>query len=173
MKNVWVCSGVVIVIAAGIAFAALHSSKTQSPVSSPMATPVQYTGWKTMTDSAQHISFQYPPTLQTTYIHTVDWPPKIQILNNPLTCTQAQQRTIDGHTYCVTVISEGAAGSIYNQYAYAFSQDTKTVILTFTLQLVQCANYDQPQQQACQTERSQFNSDTIADQIAQTVGVTQ
>ncbi|MCE9643018.1 MAG: MliC family protein [Candidatus Andersenbacteria bacterium] len=140
---------------------------------------VDRTTWKTITDTAQHTSFQYPPTIPTKYISLVDWPPKIQVTHEPFACTQAgseiarggktEQKTINGTTYCLTTSSEGAAGSMYNQYAYAWYKGDTTVILTFSLRLVQCANYDQPKQQECQAERDVFTPDTVLDQIAQTV----
>ena len=38
------------------------------------------------------ITFQYPETLLTTYINTQDWPPQIQVLNEPFNCTEAGGR---------------------------------------------------------------------------------
>lgn len=156
-----------------------NMSPAITPTSSP--TPNAHPDWKTFTDTATHASFQYPSTLSTKYISLVDWPPKVQVTTDPFTCTQAgsekaragmtEQKTINGTIYCLTTTSEGAAGSVYNQYAYAFSQNNTTIILTFSLRFVQCANYDQPAQKECQTERAVFTPDTILDQIAQTVQV--
>ncbi|HBK33459.1 TPA: hypothetical protein DEP34_01865 [Candidatus Uhrbacteria bacterium] len=140
--------------------------------------------WITATDSKTGITFQYPKTLLTEYIHTVDWPPQIQVLNEPFTCTEAGSETaragqtlkrmVDDRTYCVTKKSEGAAGSVYTNYAYAFplySTDStqaehKTVIFTFSLQAVQCANYDDPQKTACENEQSSFDLDSTVDRMA-------
>lgn len=135
--------------------------------------------WKTITDSKTGASFQYPEQLITEYIHTVDWPPQIQVLDEPFNCTesgseidragQTIKRMVGNRVYCVTKITEGAAGSIYTQYAYAFSKDDKTIILTFTLRAVQCGNYDDPQKTACEGERESFDLDGLVDRIAQTV----
>ncbi len=140
--------------------------------------------WTTATDGNTGITFQYPKTLLTEYIHTVDWPPQIQILNEPFTCTEAGSETarsgqtvkrmVDDRTYCVTKESEGAAGSVYTNYAYAFplystgstQADRKTVIFTFSLQAVQCANYDDSQKTACENERSSFDLDSTVDRMA-------
>jgi tryptophan-rich sensory protein len=121
-------------------------------------------------------AFSYPQTLGTTYIHPVDWPPKVQVLAKSFTCTTAgseieragrtEQATINGRAYCVTKESEGAAGSIYTNYAYAFAAGNNTVILTFSLQAVQCANYDDPQKSACEKERAIFDVSPVIDQIA-------
>jgi len=148
---------------------------------------LNYSGWKTYTDTTTGISFQYPETLSTTYIHAFDWPPKIAVLNQPFVCTeggseimtagQTLKQVINGRNYCVTKESEGAAGSIYIQYAYATSADlnnlpqegNSTIILTFSTRMVQCGNYDDPQKTTCETERASFNIDPIIDQIVKSL----
>lgn len=145
--------------------------------------------WKTMTDSKTGITFQYPKTLLTEYIHTVGWPPQVQVLNEPFACIEAgsetaragktEKRFVDDREYCRTSIVEGAAGSIYTNYAYAFplystgstQADRKTVIFTFSLQAVQCANYDDPRKTACENERSSFDLDSAVDRMAKTVQI--
>lgn len=139
-------------------------------------------GWKTMTDAATGVSFQYPETVSTPYITTSDWPPKVQVLNQSYTCTEAgveteragitEKRLVGGREYCVTTVTEGAAGSNYTQYAYAFAQGNKTVILTFTLRFVRCENYDAAQRTACETERASFNIESTVDRIARSLKTT-
>ncbi len=133
--------------------------------------------WKTATSNG--ITFQYPETLLTTYINTQDWPPQVQVLNEPFTCTEAGEETaragqtmkrmVDDRTYCVTKESEGAAGSVYTNYAYAFPSTDKTIIFTFSLRAVQCANYDDPQKTACENERSAFDLDSTVDRMARSI----
>jgi hypothetical protein len=77
--------------------------------------------------------------------------------------------TVGGRSYCVTKQSEGAAGSIYTQYAYAFPDGTGTAIFTFTLRAVQCANYDDPKKTECENERAAFDPDGIMDRVTKTV----
>lgn len=143
--------------------------------------------WKTTTDSKTGITFKYPETLLTTYIHAQDWPPQIQVLNQPFSCTEAgsetaqagitMKRMVDDRTYCVTKESDGAAGSIYTNYAYAFplystgstQADRKTAIFTFSLRAVQCANYDNPQRKACEGERETFDLDSIVDRMVRSI----
>lgn len=135
--------------------------------------------WKTMTDSKTGITFQYPETLLTTYIHTQDWPPQVQVLNEPYPCTEAgeetaragktEKRLVDNREYCRTSIVEGAAGSIYTQYAYAFPKDNKTVIFTFTTRATQCGNYDEVERKACEGERETFDLDSIVDRMARSI----
>lgn len=135
--------------------------------------------WRTSTDQKSGLSFKYPEQLGTTYISTVDWPPQLQVESKAFTCTEAgtetdragktEKRLVDSRTYCVTTESEGAAGSIYNQYAYVFAHDNQTAIVTFTLRFPQCANYDDPQRTACEQERTTFDLDSVVDKIAQTL----
>lgn len=118
--------------------------------------------------------YNFPKTLPTVYISPSDWPPNVQLIDKQFVCNETgsevlpagktEKKIINGRTYCVTTESEGAAGSVYNQYTYAFAQNAKTVILTFGLRFVQCANYDEPRKTACETERQTFNVDNfIAD----------
>ncbi len=137
--------------------------------------------WKTFTDDKKKISFRYPEKLDTTYMRAVDWPPQVATTEGPFECTVAgsensragktEPRTINGHAYCVTRESEGAAGSIYTQFAYAMEKEGKILIFTATLQAVQCANYIDPQKTACSQERSTFDLDKVMDRIMQTVSV--
>ncbi len=136
-------------------------------------------GWKTSTNTNAGISFAYPETLGTKYISTQNWPPQITIGNAPFSCTPAgsvnavagktEKKIVDGHTYCVTTETEGAAGSTYSQYAYLTDKAGKTLILTFTIRATQCANYDDPQKTECEKERQAFSPDALANQIMQTV----
>lgn len=135
--------------------------------------------WKISADDSTGAVFRYPENLLAEYIHTVDWPPKIQVLNQPFSCTEAgseiaragqtMKRMVDNRTYCVTKESEGAAGSIYTNYAYAFPAGDKTVIFTFSLRAVQCANYDDPQRKTCENERETFDLDSIVDRMARSI----
>lgn len=136
--------------------------------------------WVTETDEANSITFNYPETLPTEYVSTVDWPPQVQILNERYTCTEAgdetsragrtEERSVDDQSYCVTVVAEGAAGSVYRQYAYAFSYHTnRTMILTFSLQYPQCANYSEPQSTECLSEQERLNVDLLVDGIVKSI----
>lgn len=110
-----------------------------------------------------------------TYIRTVDWPPKLEIKNNPFTCISAGKETdtagqtvkkiINGNNYCVTKVSEGAAGSTYTQYTYTTEVETEKKVFsyTFSLRFVSCDNYDNPQKNACEKERTVFDIDSFMD----------
>ncbi|MDD2646950.1 MAG: hypothetical protein PHV78_03455 [Patescibacteria group bacterium] len=132
--------------------------------------------WKTTTDSATGITFKYPEALLTQYIGVVDWPPKIQVVNESFSCTEAgneimsggltQKRIVDNRTYCVTKESGAAAGTTYTNYAYAFAHNKQTIILTFSLRAPNCDNYEDPQKTACKNEQQAFDLDSLIDRIA-------
>jgi len=136
--------------------------------------------WKTITDQGSGQSYQYPETLLTKYLHPLTWPPQIQVIaDKPFTCLETgseimaggktAKRLVDNRTYCVTSAAEGAAGSTYTDYAYAFPKKGMTMIFTFTIQTVQCANYDEPQKTACENERQSFDLDSVIDRMANTI----
>jgi len=131
------------------------------------------------TATSSSVTFQYPDTLGTSYISLTDWPPALQVLEEEFSCTEAgneteragqtERRTIGGQEYCVTTVSEGAAGSIYRQYAYAFPLEAGTAIFTFSLRFPQCLNYDEPQQTACLAEEQNLQLDTLVDEMRATL----
>jgi len=131
--------------------------------------------WISFADTNQQFSFQYPENLTTKYITLVDWPPQIHILDKTYDCLEGgveidqtghtSQHWVNNREYCVTKFSEGAAGSIYDKYVYETVVDNKTIDFTFTLRLVQCLNYDNPQQLECLNERDNFDIDPLIDKI--------
>lgn len=136
--------------------------------------------WETSSDKDKNFSFKYPKDLGTTYITPADWPPVMTVSNDPFECTVAGSETaragktenkiINGGVYCVTKISEGAAGSVYTEYAYTSAIEGKAVTFTFSLKAVQCANYDKPKRSACENEQSTFNVDALVGEIGETFG---
>lgn len=138
--------------------------------------------WKTHTDTTSDISFKYPQNFGTTYITQTKWPPKIEIKDQVFVCKdtagaipptgQTQKLTVNKREYCVNIRNQGAAGSMYSEYSYTFPREDKTVLLTFTLRFVQCANYDELHQAECQNERDMFDPHSIVDLIAQSLEET-
>ena len=145
--------------------------------------PASEPGWLSFTDQPSGVSFQYPKdfgtNLNPAYISTVDWPPKVQALDQSFSCLSAgnannpagrtELKNIGGRQFCVTEESEGAAGSIYAQYAYGFEKGSREIILTFSLRYVQCGNYPEPRMTECQTERNSFSPDGTLGKIADTL----
>ena len=143
----------------------------------PGEQPAVEPGWQTTTTSAG--TFQYPEKLSTAYTSTVDWPPVLRVSDSPFTCNAAGAessragrtvtRTVGSRAYCVTAVSEGAAGSVYTRYAYAWQRGAGTAIFTFTVRQPSCVNYSQPQRAACEREREAFDLDSVVDRMVQTV----
>lgn len=135
--------------------------------------------WKEVTDSTSGAVYKYPENFNTIYIDVLDWPPEVRITDGPFACGEGGEadaragetvaKTINSRAYCVTTSVEGAAGSTYTRYAYAFQKDNQTAIFTFSTRAVQCANYDDPERTACEAERQTFTIDGIIDRMAQTV----
>lgn len=133
-----------------------------------------------MATTSNEFTFKYPADLGTKYIQTVDWPPILNVENKAYSCNEGgdskvlpagmtREQTIDSHSYCVTIEEEGAAGSVYTNYAYAFPYQNQTIIMTFTMRRPQCMNYDDPKQSECLKEEQDFNISPIVDTIVQTI----
>lgn len=135
--------------------------------------------WLTVMDQGHGYEFQYPAQLPTIYIVAIDWPPVVSTYRDSFSCTEAGSETaragitelkiINGRQYCVTKESEGAAGSIYTNYAYSAMKGDNLVIFTFSLKSVQCGNYDQPKKAECEHERVTFDIDQLIDKMMQTL----
>ena len=80
------------------------------------------------------------------------WPPVIQESGEPYSCTpgasgmgvrkEITERTINGKTYCITYIGEGAVGITYKTYTFTtFGTQGSSKTTTFTLEYVSCDNY--------------------------------
>lgn len=135
--------------------------------------------WKEYRD--EFIHFQYPEKLTAQYVSTQEWPPTVEIKPGNFSCAETlpeasgimeitSQRVIDGRIYCVNVKNEGAAGSVYSSYIYTTPVRGRLVSASFVLRYVNCANYDEEQNQACARERETFDLDATVDRIVQTVG---
>jgi hypothetical protein len=123
-------------------------------------------------------SFRYPVDSGSDYVEMTDWPPEVQLTDDEFTCTEAGAETdragrtdsvtIGGRDYCRTTVAEGAAGSTYRQYAYAFAHAEGTAIMTFSVRMPQCANYDGSEQTACAGQQAEFDTDILVDQMIDT-----
>lgn len=141
--------------------------------------PAPIPGWLTFRDPAGAFEFQYPEVLGATYISTAEWPPAAEVTDDEFVCgrinlgngppEQNIPKTINGHAYCVTESSEGAAGSTYTTYTYLTVRGEKSVSLKFTLRYPQCLNYDDPKQSECLAERESFDLDALVDRMMDTV----
>lgn len=159
----------------------LYLSGSQSEPQVPADTsPVPQTDDENLathtTDSGY--TFQLPNDPSSPYVTMTDWPPALQVLIEPLECTEAgapedragatQEKTIEGRVFCVTEVAEGAAGSIYHQYAYTTDIDGATFVYTFSVRMPQCHNYDAPESEQCAEAQQSFDPDIIAAVLADT-----
>lgn len=124
-----------------------------------------YEGWSQTTTNG--VTFKYPPALATPYVSLTTWPPEVS-RSTGYGCIEGNQngfkneeKTIRGTTYCVSMISEGAAGSTYVDYEY-YSADYQ---MTFTIRFPQCLNYDEAEQESCLLDQTSLDLDTLADRI--------
>lgn len=101
------------------------------------------------------------------YTNFFDWPPQPETSDKEYSCIQTSTTTeivINNYTYCKSVISEGAAGSLYNTYTYSFAKENNTVSITFSTRQPQCMNYDNPKQTECLNEIKSVDVDKIVDE---------
>ena len=77
--------------------------------------------------------------------------------------------TINNNKYCRSIISEGAAGSVYNTYTYDFIKKDNTVSLTFSTRQPQCMNYDNPKQTECLDEVKSIDIDNVVDEYVKSI----
>lgn len=125
----------------------------------------------TSTEQTPQLSFEFPTLTSMAYIKATDWPPVVTEYKEPYSCAPAGKEidrsgvTSEGAMkdvrFCKTIIAEGAAGSIYREYAYLFPQGTGTIGVTFSLQFPQCMNYDEPKRSECKAEEGAFNPDSL------------
>lgn len=124
-------------------------------------------------------SLQYPVDLNLEFVEMMDWPPKIELKAEEFVCVEAGEPTeragetvivtMGGWEYCRTTVVEGAAGSTYSQYAYAFAEGGGTAILTFSTRVALCANYDEDEVADCEAEIDKLDIDDLSDRIARTL----
>ncbi|PIR89466.1 MAG: hypothetical protein COU07_01020 [Candidatus Harrisonbacteria bacterium CG10_big_fil_rev_8_21_14_0_10_40_38] len=125
--------------------------------------------WKTKREGM--VEFQYPDSLETTYIGAHEWPPQITIEAQQKACT-GSTRKMNGKTYCINSEVGAAAGSTYITYTYETARGGNTVRAVFTLRYPQCGNYAEgPEQKKCEDEQNSFNLDALIDGIIRTVRV--
>ena len=116
-------------------------------------------------------------TLPSPYISAQNgWPPVIQESGNMYSCVLSHsemgdtvKKTINKRDYCITTISDGAAGSIYHTYTYkTLGLQGSSKSTTFTLRYVSCGAYGGPgdaQYVQCNTAQTNFNLDQIVDSL--------
>ena len=176
MKNILVLLILIAVIVGGYVLFTKDNKQTTTVVTQTQVP----TGWKIYTDSAKDFTFQYPASLDTKYMHPVSWPPTMTRELGTMVCKESGSVineggkttlvTVGSEKYCENTLNEGAAGSTYTTYTYSWQQNTSDyLVLTFTIQATQCANYDEPSQSECVKERNNFDVLSLVSQIFSSV----
>lgn len=133
-------------------------------------------------DPKSGISFTYPDKLQTSYVSSLEWPPKFVSSLQPFNCDidiqtaamsgfASRKEIFNDTDYCIWERSEGAAGSSYTDYQITYKKDKNYVTMNLTLRYVQCDNYPQEEAKICKEEQGNFSFLSLVDKIAQSVKV--
>lgn len=136
-------------------------------------------------DNFNQDKYKQPETLKANYISFQDYSFSIfevdkykgtefSVENREINCNITNQASslplriskseINGQKYCIGAFSEGAAGSVYTEYAYATVIKDNVYLILFTARYPNCSNYPNQQKMECETERVDFNLDDIIDQ---------
>lgn len=111
----------------------------------------------------------YDVSLPAEYVSTPErvWPPETTFLTGDFSCEEGggqmltfgetREKEIEGVVYCVSIASEGAAGSTYTTYVYTTTHGEYIARTTFTLRFVQCENYDEPKKTECKDTQGNFD----------------
>jgi hypothetical protein len=73
------------------------------------------------------------------------------------------KKEINGQKYCIGASSEGAAGSVYTQYAYTTVLEGNVYLVRFIARYPNCGNYPDKERVQCEMERENFNLDSLVD----------
>lgn len=73
------------------------------------------------------------------------------------------KKEINGQKYCIGASSEGAAGSVYTQYAYTTVIGDNVYSVLFVARYSNCGNYPDKERRECEAERENFNLDILVD----------
>ncbi len=73
------------------------------------------------------------------------------------------KKEINGRQYCIGAFSEGAAGSVYTEYAYATVVGEDVYVIKFVARYPNCSNYPDKERGECEMERETFNLDNLVD----------
>jgi hypothetical protein len=81
------------------------------------------------------------------------------------------QKELNGHKYCMAAFSEGAAGSVYTEYAYSTVIDNNVYSVQFVARYPSCSNYPTEEKLQCERERESFDLDNLVSQVIEEVSV--
>jgi len=81
------------------------------------------------------------------------------------------KRSIEGRFYCIELVSDGAAGTIYTQYIYSTLKKDNLITVSCVIQYPQCMNYSEPHRTECVKECESFDLDRIISNIVENLSV--
>lgn len=124
-----------------------------------------------------------PMGWQAVYISPSYWPPRISTSDEEWSCretdpttpdargAETKRETISGQIYCVSKITEGAAGSIYTNYKFKTQKNDALVVVELATQSPQCTNYPEPERGACEEERKNFEIGPLIHAIVENTSI--
>jgi len=157
--------------------------KEESDVYQTLGT-IKVLGIKYLSTETENLSAGLPETFRADYISFSNYNfntfkaeeyPKLEswVENGEIECNETplesslplrvNKKEINGQKYCVAASSEGAAGSVYTQYAYTTVIDGQVYSVIFLARYVNCSNYPDQKWQECEAERTSFNLDNLVD----------
>jgi hypothetical protein len=74
------------------------------------------------------------------------------------------KKEMAGQKYCIGAFSEGAAGSVYTEYAYTTVIGDNVYLVQFIARYPNCSNYPETERGMCEQERESFDLDSLVDQ---------
>lgn len=125
---------------------------------------------------------EFSTALPTPYIRAQSlWPPKIEELPITYTCdigmrgmgvqTVTEERFIGGNRYCLSLIREGAVGTIYKTYKYSTESNLGIKTTTFTLAYPNsdgCNGRGTVEENKCETAQLSFDVDMVINDMFNT-----
>lgn len=135
-------------------------------------------------DNFNQDKYKQPETLKANYISFQDYSFSIfevdeykgtefRVENGEINCDTTDQTSslplrisktnINGQKYCIGAFSEGAAGSVYTEYAYATVIEDNLYLVTMLARYPNCSNYPDKERMECEAERESFNLDSKID----------
>lgn len=152
------------------------SAALPNPSEQEQAVSIPDDWYVTATLAAQ---FRHPEKIGGEYHTATTWPPVVRISDEASSCPEGgdvaasggktERRNVGGHEYCVTELHEGAAGSVFVDYAYAFPHGDKTAVMSFGVSFPRCENFDGAEQGVCASEQASFDPDVVVDRMAESL----
>ncbi len=144
--------------------ASIHSTSSgQTPLSTSTS------GWKTYQDDKLGFEMKYPETLNSYFIRTWEWPPKLSKSSSPFQCENhtmtAKEIVINNHKYCLLTTED--SGMSHHGVTYLYTNQAFS--LQFSLIYTSCDVYDPEPAIICKAEQNGFNPNLLADQIFSTI----